>query len=186
MGQLGKSHLIETGVWTLIALIFFGYSFEFNQPIEIYKFGATGWPRVVLVLLLLVTAGNLYHHFKHGSAIQKGRVGIAETDDSPTDYSNPATLTKIIAILFTPFLFAWLLKPVGMYSGAPVFIAAVMWLFGERRLKWIFSITVLIYAILLGLFVVALNAPLPQGNVSPFYDISGFILKINTQIQKAW
>ena len=104
MGQLGKSHMIETVVWSLIAVIFFGYTFEFNQPIEIYKFGATGWPRVIILLLMLVTLGNLYHHFKHGSAIQKGRVGIAETDDSPTDYSNPATLAKIIAILFTPFL----------------------------------------------------------------------------------
>lgn len=186
MGQLGKSHMIETVVWSLIAIIFFGYTFEFNQPIEIYKFGATGWPRVIILLLLLVTAGNLYHHFKYGSAIQKGRVGIAETDESPTDYSNPATLAKIIAILFTPFLFAYLLKPVGIYSAAPFFIAAVIWLFGERRWKWIISITILIYAILLGLFVVTLNAPLPQGNVSPFYDFSGFILKMNTLLQQLW
>ena len=186
MGQLGKSHMIETVVWSLIAIIFFGYTFEFNQPIEIYKFGATGWPRVIILLLLLVTAGNLYHHFKYGSAIQKGRVGIAETDEPPSDYSNPATLAKIIAILFTPFLFAYLLKPVGMYSAAPFFIAAVIWLFGERRWKWIISITILIYAILLGLFVVTLNAPLPQGNVSPFYDFSGFILKMNTLLQQLW
>ena len=178
--------MIETAVWSLIVAIFFGYTFEFNQPIEIYKFGATGWPRVIILLLLLVTLGNLYHHFRHGAAVQKGRVGIAETDDSQADYGNPATLAKIIAILFTPFLFAWLLKPVGMYSGAPFFIAAVIWLFGERRWKWILGITLLIYAILLGLFVVTLNAPLPQGNVSPFYDVSGFILKMNTLLQKLW
>jgi len=186
LGQLGKSHLVEAGIWSLIVAIFFGYTFEFNQPIEIYKFGATGWPRVIILLLLLVTLGNLFHQFRNGSAIQKGRVGIAETDEAPTDYSNPATLAKIMAILFTPFLFAWLLKPVGMYSGAPFFIAAVIWLFGERRWRWILGITLLIYAILLGLFVVTLNAPLPQGNVSPFYDVSGFILKMNTQLQQLW
>jgi hypothetical protein len=186
LGQLGKSHLVEAGIWSLIVAIFFGYTFEFNQPIEIYKFGATGWPRVIILLLLLVTLGNLFHQFRNGSAIQKGRVGIAETDEAPTDYSNPATLAKIMAILFTPFLFAWLLKPVGMYSGAPFFIAAVIWLFGERRWQWILGITLLIYAILLGLFVVTLNAPLPQGNVSPFYDVSGFILKMNTQLQQLW
>ncbi len=186
LGQLGKSHLVEAGIWSLIVAIFFGYTFEFNQPIEIYKFGATGWPRVIILLLLLVTLGNLFHQFRNGSTIQKGRVGIAETDEAPTDYSNPATLAKIMAILFTPFLFAWLLKPVGMYSGAPFFIAAVIWLFGERRWQWILGITLLIYAILLGLFVVTLNAPLPQGNVSPFYDVSGFILKMNTQLQQLW
>ena len=186
MGQLTKSHLVESAVWALIALVFFGYSFEFNQPIEIYKFGATGWPRVILILLLLVTAGNLYHLYRHGSAVQKGRVGIAETEASSTDYSDPGTLAKVVAVLFTPFIFAYLLKPVGMYSAAPVFIAMIIWLFGERRWQWILGITVLIYAILLGLFVVVLNAPLPQGNTSPFYDYSGFVLKMNTNLQKLW
>ncbi|MED5304137.1 MAG: tripartite tricarboxylate transporter TctB family protein, partial [Pseudomonadota bacterium] len=71
-------------------------------------------PRVIILLLLIVTLGNLYHQFRNGSAIQKGRVGIAETDDSEADYRDPATLMKIIAVLFTPFIFAWLLKPVGM------------------------------------------------------------------------
>lgn len=186
MGQLSKAHLIETAVWSLIALVFFSYTFEFNQPIEIYKFGATGWPRVILLLLLLVTAGNFFHQYRYGSSVQKGRVGIAETDDTETDYSNPATLLKVVSILLTPFIFAYLLKPVGMYSGAPIFIALVIYLFGERRWKWILGITLLIYAILLGLFVVVLNAPLPQGNVSPFYDFSGFILKMNTNLQNLW
>ena len=186
LGQLTKAHLVEGAIWSLIVVIFFGYSFEFNQTIEIYKFGATGWPRVILLLLLLVTAGNFYYQFRHGSAIQKGRVGIAETDEAETDYGNPATLFNVASVLLTPFIFAYLLKPVGMYSGAPIFIALVIYLFGERRWKWILGITLLIYAILLGLFVVLLNAPLPQGNVSPFYDFSGFILKMNTNLQNLW
>ena len=186
LGQLTKAHLVEGAAWSLIVVVFFGYSFEFNQSIEIYKFGATGWPRVILLLLLLVTVGNFYYQFRHGSAIQKGRVGIAESDESETDYSDSATLLKVAGVLLTPFIFAYLLKPVGMYSGAPVFIALVIYLFGERRWKWILGITLLIYAILLGLFVVVLNAPLPQGNVSPFYDISGFILKMNTNLQNLW
>ena len=37
-----------------------------------------------------------------------------------------------------------------------------------------------------GLFLVVLNAPLPQGNTSPFYDFSAWILTMNTQLQKAW
>ena len=186
MGQLTKAHLVEGAAWSLIVVVFFGYSFEFNQSIEIYKFGATGWPRVILLLLLLVTAGNFFYQFRYGSAIQKGRVGIAESDESETDYSDPATLLKVAGVLLTPFIFAYLLKPVGMYSGAPVFIALVIYLFGERRWKWILGISLLIYSILLGLFVVVLNAPLPQGNVSPFYDFSGFILKMNTNLQSLW
>ena len=51
---LKRSHMIERAFGSQSAS-FFAFSFEFNQPIEIYKFGATGWPRVVLLLLLLAT-----------------------------------------------------------------------------------------------------------------------------------
>ena len=186
MGNLTRSHMIETGVWLAIFIIFFVYSFEFNQPIEIYKFGATGWPRVVLLLLLLATIGNFFYLRTHGSAVQKGRVGIADEDGAGTDYSDTGAVKKVVGVLGTPFVFAMLLKPVGFYFATPFFIALIIFLFGERRVKWIFGITALIYAILLGLFMVVLNAPLPQGNMSPFYDYSAFILTLNTQLQQMW
>lgn len=186
MGKLNRSHMIEAIVWFLIVAIFFGYTFEFNQPIEIYNFGATGWPRVVIFLLLLAAAGNFYYQYRHGSAAQQGRVGVAEADDTEADYSNRYTLFNMLAILMTPFLFAWLLKPVGIYSAAPVFIALVIYLFGERRWKAILATTVVIYGIFIGLFVFVLNAPLPQGTVSPFYDISATVLKFSTQLQQLW
>ena len=178
--------MIETGIWLTICIIFFTFSFEFNQPIEIYKFGATGWPRVVLVLLLLATIGNFYYLQTHGSAVQKGRVGIAEEDDPGMEYNDFGAVAKVIGVLGAPFAFAMLLKPVGFYFATPFFIAIIIILFGERRVKWVLGITVLIYALLLSLFMVVLNAPLPQGNMSPFYDYSALILTFNTQLQKMW
>ncbi len=186
MGRLNKSHLVEAAVWFSIVAVFFVSSFDFNQPIEIYKFGATGWPRVVIALLLLAAAGNLFYQFQHGSAMQEGRVGVADSEGSDADYSNPYTLMKVVSVLLTPFIFALLLKPVGIYFGAPFFIAAVIMLFGERRWRSILITTLVIYLIFLILFVVVLNAPLPQGNMSPFYDYSALILKINTNIQQLW
>jgi hypothetical protein len=55
---------------------------------------------------------------------------------------------------------------------------------GERRLGFILGSTVVIYTLLILLFMVVLNAPLPQGNVSPFYDISAFMLKTKTQLDQ--
>ena len=185
MGQLNRSHLIEAAVWLLIVAVFFAYSFEFDRPIEIYKFGATAWPRVVIGLLLVATLGNLYYQYKNGSAAQEGRVGMSDTG-SDIDLSQTSTVIRMAAVLLTPFAFAWLLKPVGIYFAAPFFIAAIMWLFGERRIRAILVMTAVIYLIFLGLFLVILNAPLPQGNVSPFYDFSAWILKLNTQLQGLW
>ena len=167
-------------IFLLLVAVFYGYTFEFNQPIEIYRFGATAWPRVVLALLLIATIGNIWYQYKHGSASQ-GTIGQNE-DDAP-DFSEPGSLGRMVAVLATPFIFAWLLKPVGIYSGAPFFIAAIIWLFGERRWKAILIMTAVIYVVFIGLFLVILNAPLPQGNMSPFYDVSSWILKMNGKLQ---
>ena len=186
MGRLNRGHLVEAAIFGVIVVVFYAFSFEFNQPIEIYIFGATAWPRVVIGLLLIAAIGNLYYQYLHGSAAQEGRVGVAETEEDGADFSHTPTLLRMLAVLFTPFLFAWLLKPVGIYFSAPFFIAAIIWLFGERRWKAILIMTVIIYFIFIGLFLVVLNAPLPQGNTSPFYDYSAWILKMNTQLQGLW
>ena len=179
MGRLTRSHLVEAAIFLLIVAVFYGFSFEFNQTIEIYIFGATAWPRVVIGLLLLATIGNIWFQYKNGSASQ-GTIG--QNEDS-ADYSDPGTLPRMIAVLATPFIFAWLLKPVGIYFAAPFFIAAIIWLFGERRWKAIVIMTFVIYFIFIGLFLVILNAPLPQGNTSPFYDFSAWVLKMNAKLQ---
>lgn len=184
MGRLTKRHLVEAGIWLLIVAVFYAYSFEFNQVIEIYIFGATAWPRTVLFLLLLATLGNLYHQYKNGSDAQGGIFGASDDEGSEALFKDRATLIRMGVILLTPFLFAFLLRPVGIYFSAPFFIALVMILFGERRWKAILIMTVVIYVIFIGLFLVILNAQLPQGNVSPFYDFSAWMLKMNTQLRE--
>jgi hypothetical protein len=183
MGNLKKSDLIEVAFWLLIAAIFFSVSFNFNQPIEIYKFGATGWPRVILILLGLAALGNLYHSLKNGSKIQIGRVGANEAPDQ-VHYSSAVDYLKTAWILLIPLLYAISLKPVGFYFGTPFFISLVMLAWGERRVKFILFNTLFIYSLLIILFMLILNAPLPQGNVSPFYDFSAFMLKMKTQFDQ--
>lgn len=180
MGRLSRAHLIEGVIFLLIVAVFYGYTFEFNQPIEIYRFGATAWPRVVLLLLLIATLGNIWFQWKHGSASQ---ATIGQNDDDAPDFKTPGFLGRMTAVLLTPFVFAWLLKPVGIYSAAPFFISAIIWLFGERRWKAILIMTAVIYVVFIGLFLVILNAPLPQGNMSPFYDFSAWILTMNAKLQ---
>ena len=179
LGHLTRNNLVEAAVFLLIVGVFFGFSFEFNQPIEIYIFGATAWPRVIIGLLLIATLGNIWFQYKHGAATQ----GTLGQNDERADFSAPGTLPRMVAVLLIPFMFAWLLKPVGIYFSAPFFIAIIIYLFGERRWKAILLMTVIIYVVFIGLFLVILNAPLPQGNMSPFYDFSAWILTMNAKLQ---
>ena len=183
MGKLSRPDIFEAVFWLLISVIFFLVSFSFNQPIEIYKFGATGWPRVILFLMALVCLGNFYYAYSKGSKAQEGRVGAKENDE-PIEYTSIGQYFKTGMVLMLPLVYALSLKPVGFYSGTPIFIALIMIAWGERRVRFILINTILIYAILIVLFMLVLNAPLPQGNMSPFYDISAFMLKTKTQLDQ--
>jgi len=118
MGKLSKPDIFEAAFWLLLAVIFFAVSFSFNQPIEIYKFGATGWPRVILFLMALIALGNFYHAYSKGSKAQEGRVGAKENDD-PIEYTSMGQYIKTGTILVLPLLYGLSLKPVGFYSGTP-------------------------------------------------------------------
>ena len=183
MSKLKRRHIVESIIWLSIVLVFYFFSFEFDQEIEIYRYVATGWPRSILILLFLVSLGNFLHTFKKGSEAQVGRVGISDDLEEIT-YDDFSSVKKLIAILLLPLIFALSLKPVGFYSATPFFISGIIYLLGERRLKWILYTTILIYFLLILLFMVILNAPLPQGNVSPFYDFSALMLTINTNIHQ--
>ena len=185
MSKLKVSHIVETGVWITIIVVFFAFSFEFDQDIEIYIFGATGWPRAVLCILLLVVLGNFFQLYKKGSEEQQGRIGITE-DEEGISYESFKSVKKLIAILLLPFIYALSLKPVGFYSATPFFIAFLIMLLGEKRTKWILANTFFIYFLIILLFMVLLNAPLPQGNVSPFYDFSAFMLTINNNLHQSF
>ena len=82
MGNLQKTHIIEAASWIVIIAILYAFSFEFDKEIEIYRFGASGWPRSILALFCLVVVGNIWYQYNHGSKIQAGRVGISDDDIS--------------------------------------------------------------------------------------------------------
>jgi len=183
MGKHRTSDVIEAIFWLALAVIFFSVSFQFNQPIEIYKFGATGWPRVVLFLTAVVAIGNFYQAYTKGAVAQKGRVGASEEAET-VHYKSFSQYLQTAWLLILPLIYAMTLKPVGFYCGTPFFIALIMVAWGERRVSFIIYNTLIIYGLLLLLFMVVLNAPLPQGNVSPFYDVSAFILRMKTQLDQ--
>jgi len=183
MGKHRTSDVIEAIFWLALAVIFFSVSFQFNQPIEIYKFGATGWPRVILFLTAVVAIGNFYQAYTKGAVAQKGRVGASEEAET-VPYKSFSQYLQTAWLLILPLIYAMTLKPVGFYCGTPFFIALIMVAWGERRVSFIIYNTLIIYGLLLLLFMVVLNAPLPQGNVSPFYDVSAFILRMKTQLDQ--
>jgi len=237
MGNLKTGHLVEAALWLALAGLLYAYSFRFDQAIEIYQFGASAWPRAVLLLIVAAALGQLAFNWKTGgrsgadmleaasddgaeSAAREshhtgadGMAGIkwyastfgllalpvlylllpgwlaADSDALHTVklstaagivavYVIGARANRVGAMLALPVLFAAFMQDFGFYSLAPVFIVAVMFLLGERRVRWMALVTALILGALLLLFVSILYVGLPTGNVSPFYEIGTGIVTI--------
>ena len=237
MGKLKTGHLVEAGLWLALALFLYIYSFEFEKNIEIYKFGATAWPRAILLLIVIAAIGQLIYHWKRGDETSSNMMSAASDDGAEeaahdADHSSLSWylgtfglliipfiymlvpdwigalfgleakgtglhLIKLVvaaallvvfslfmnrnhvgAILTLPIFFAAMLQDLGFYALAPLFIVGVMYLMGERRIKPMALIMLLIYGLMLFLFVNLLYVGLPTGNIHPFYDFGTWMVTI--------
>lgn len=235
MGELRIGHLVEASFWLLLATFLYVYSFEFDKQIEIYKFGASAWPRVIILCIVLASIGQLIWQWRRGDGESAGMLGAA-SDDGAADaarraghahlrwylgtaailglpfaymlipdwlaaglalqksglhttrllvalvlvliFGHAMRVNAVGAMLGLPVLFAAMLQDFGFYTLAPVFILGVMYLMGERRLKWMLGIMALLYALILGLFLHLLYVGLPTGNIRPFYDFGTWIVTV--------
>ena len=90
MSKLRTGHIVEVAFWLLLVLFFFAYSFEFNQNIEIYKYGAAMWPRAILLLIALAAIGQFLDQRRHGDR-SSSNTCLLYTSPSPRD----ATLSRM-------------------------------------------------------------------------------------------
>ncbi len=143
MGHLRTGHLVEAGIWLLLCLVLFIYSFDFNQGIEIYKFGATAWPRVIILLMAIAALGQLFHHWKRGDEISSNIIGAAVDDGAgkaaqESDHSGFKWYLSTFGLLVIPFA----------YLRVPGWIAALISAEGMS----VHVIKIICAAILIGIF----------------------------------
>lgn len=182
MGNLRPGHLVEAAFWLGFAALAFIFSFEFDRPIDVYKLGATAWPRAVILLIALAAVGQLYWHWRFGDE------ETVEIDEPPSSEAASSTVgeeaaetrlryyLRLGALFVLPLLYAYFMSDLGFYAMTPFFIVAVLWLLGERRWRYLLGVTVFVYAFIIIIFAKFLYVGLPTGSVSPFYDYSNWLL----------
>ena len=144
MGNLRPGHLVEAAIWLSLCLFLFIYSFQFDQDIEIYKFGATAWPRAIILLMAIAALGQLYHHWKRGDEASVQMISAA-VDDGSEEAAHEAHheglkwYASTFAMLAIPFA----------YMRIPDWIAALLSAEGDS----VHVIRIVIAAILIGIFV---------------------------------
>lgn len=172
MPRLSAGQWFELGFWIVFAAVAYGFSFEFDREIEMFRFGASGWPRVIIVLIVIAVAGQLFQDIRAGNADPGD---IAEPGPSGTR-NDPGSTVAIVITLALPILYASLLEYTGYYFTTPLFLAAYLYVTGERRVRWLVVVPLVIYVVLTILFTRFLYVGLPVGYWPGFYDFSNWLI----------
>ena len=110
MGRLRPGHLVEAGFWLGLCLFLYIYSFEFDKDIEIYQFGASGWPRAIILLMAIAAIGQLIHHYVKGDESSSQMISAA-VDDGSEEAAHEAHHESVkwylstFALLAIPFIY---------------------------------------------------------------------------------
>lgn len=121
MGQLRSSHIVEAAIWLVSAAILYALSFKFDQTIEIYKFGASAWPRALLVLIVLGVLGQLFWQYRFGDSPAQvdSSAGEQTVSDVVEEHSSTAWYVMTAVIVALPFLYMRIPEWIGAIAGWP-------------------------------------------------------------------
>ena len=95
-GRTTAGHAIEAALWLLLAAFLYALSFRFEREIEIYKYGATAWPRAILLLIAIAAVGQFIYHRQ------------TDTDDAPDAHTggfDPRRFFSTCILLALPFIY---------------------------------------------------------------------------------
>ena len=176
MGRLRSRHILEAAFWLAFAGAAYAVSFQFDREMEMYRYGAAGWPRAVILAMALAAVAQLFVHWRSGDGHQDAVVESRRAEDEAEQGRDREYYLRVGGILVAPVVYAYSMDWVGFYLSTPVFAAAVIYLMGERRWQWIAGVSLLQWSIVVLIFTVILYTGLPTGNTWPFYDISNWLL----------
>lgn len=172
MGKLTAGQWVEIGIWLTVAAVAFGYSFEFDRDIEFYKFGASGWPRVIIAMIFLGAIGQFIQD------ILKAKTDALYDPGYFSKFSEhgSAFFIRMGLTLALPLVYAALLQGMGYYFLTPFFLAGYLYLTGVRRVKMLILVPLSIYAVITFIFTRILYVGLPIGYWPGFYEFGNWFV----------
>jgi hypothetical protein len=180
MGNLKPGHLVEAGLWFALCLFLYAFSFEFERPIEIYKFGASAWPRAIILLMAIAAIGQLYHQWKYGDQASSNLIGTSVDDDAEeaaheAHHENAKWYLSTLGLLSIPFVYMrvpdWIAAGAGLDKTglhitrivvAAILIAIVVYFIRHHRVR---------VALMFPLFFAALLEDFGFYSLAPFFIV---------------
>ena len=169
--------LIEAGGWLAFVGLAFFYTFQFDGPLHVYKWGAAHWPRMVLLGMFIAACWLLYFDWLRSGMTLRDDNG--EEDDETSGTLTISARVRMILIFTVPVIYTFLMHKMGFLLVTPFFLFFYMWLMGVQRLRTLIIVTIGIYTALVVVFVKLIFTYLPPG-AGIFNAINGKILGLLT------
>ena len=174
---------VEGLVWLAFAALAFYLTYEFDRPLRGYEFGATGWPRAIILMIGLGALGLLIAGRMNGVRATGLPPSRGETsDDGPGSVPSDAVQRfdswrqalepKRLLTFGLPLVYVVAMHRFGFLFVSPLFLLAYMYLFGYRRWPVLIIVNLVIYAIVLLVFVRLLYTHFPPG-LGVFHTFTG-------------
>ncbi len=172
MGKLTGGQWFEVGVWLAVAGVAYWFSFDFDREIEFYKFGASGWPRLIILFIALGAIGQFAQDL-----IQSQKKALYDPGYfAQFAEHGPRFFIRMGLTLALPMVYAALLQGMGYYFLTPFFLAGYLYLTGERRVSRLILVPLVIYAVITVIFTRFAYVGLPTGYWKGFYDFGNWLV----------
>jgi len=178
----GKRKLLiglEWGGWIALAAAGYWFTFDFDEPLDVYRFGASGWPRFLLVCIVIgATLQAIFGLLQlrreaRVAAVDRKGAGLA---DGISGAERLRFSPMLLGIFTLPLAYLVLMPRVGFFITTPVFVLAFLLVLQVRRLRLLIGVTAIAYGLVLLIFVRLFYVALPVGNWPIFYDVNNWIV----------
>jgi hypothetical protein len=157
-------------VWVAIATLALSQTGYFDQDLAGYAFGASGWPRLICVMMIVGATGQLVFR------LTAGATAGARAPDPAARRLDLARLAQRGAIFGLPFVFLYATPWLGFYVTAPGFVLALLLVLEVRSVPALLGVTGIVYGLILVLFTRYFFVAVPTGILDSFYEINVAII----------
>ena len=173
--------LLEWGGWCLLVLLLWQQTDHFAQPMSEFRFGADGWPKTVLLLLLLGATAQTASELLKQSVAHKSKKASPKTARKSAKTPSPSrsmSWHQVVAVFCLPLVYVFLMRRIGFFLATPLFVLAYLWTLEVRRWQHLVAVSLTVLAVVLLVFVRFFYVALPVGSWEWAYAINNAIVAL--------
>lgn len=165
-----KADLIWGLIWAFVGAFVLIYSASYGMVESLDPVGPGYLPRMLgLGIVLLGLGMALESYAKYRKALAERQAGQAE-EAGGEEQSSPGGAMRIIWSAISAIAYLALVEPLGFLISTPLFIAAIMLIYGDRNRKRLLWMSLGFTTILYATFAVGLKVLLPMGFIASFFE----------------